>query len=509
MLPALAWYSAPGPVDGSMATGLAAAGELWLLPVLGALAVLAGAALLAARPGAGAPVARWAGPLVFVAGGLALVWAIRAGADPPVHLVVRDGASDHALEASIDLEPAAVAAPIVAGALVALGAAPVRGRLAPVRIAAPAALARAEPGWRTPLVAWATSRALVIVARRSPPAWPSACRSGASTRPSRTRSRLLGGWDTTWYLDVARHGYAHDTGQVGEVFTNLAFFPLLPGVMAAALAIGLNPFIAALVVSNLAFLGRPRRASTSSAPSRFGDEAAARATWALALLPTAAYASLAYTEGIVLACALGAALAGTRGRPGLAGLAAAAATLARPTGILVALLAGLLALRGPAAGRARRVALAVGPSLVALAAFLAWMAVARGSALLPFEAQHAWDRGQVGIGLVTAAPSEIAAGWHHIVSGTGGAAWHATIRDLAFLVALPLAAGAPLAQRGRSALPVGRLLGGRHRAAPLERDDHVDGPLRPAGLPAHVAARRLARGRAGPRGPVGGGGAWW
>ena len=73
------------------------------------------------------------------------------------------------------------------------------------------------------------------------------------------------------------------------------------------------------------------------------------------------------------------------------------------------------------------------PSVLATGAFLVWMAVARGSALLPFEAQHAWDRGQVGIGLVTAAPSEISAGWHHIVHRTGGAAWNATIRDLVFL----------------------------------------------------------------------------
>jgi hypothetical protein len=122
VLPALAWYSARGPGGRVVATGLAAAGELWLLPVLGALAVLAGAALLVARPGIDAPVARWAGPLVIVAAGLAMVWAIRAGADPPVHLVVRDGGSDHALAASIDLEPAAIAAPIVAGGLVALGA---------------------------------------------------------------------------------------------------------------------------------------------------------------------------------------------------------------------------------------------------------------------------------------------------------------------------------------------------------------------------------------------------
>ncbi len=67
-------------------------------------------------------MARWAGPLAIVAGGLAMVWAIRAGADPPVHLVVRDGGSDRTLAAAIDLEPAAIVAPIVAGALVALGA---------------------------------------------------------------------------------------------------------------------------------------------------------------------------------------------------------------------------------------------------------------------------------------------------------------------------------------------------------------------------------------------------
>ena len=280
-------------------------------------------------------------------------------------------------------------------------------------------------------MAWATSRALVLVLgiaaslafgvpeRGVDPAVPDAL-------------AMLGGWDTTWYLDLARHGYAHDVGQVGEVFTNLAFFPLLPGVMAAALAIGLNPFIAALVISNLAFLAALQCFHLLTL-ARFGEEAAGRATWALALFPSAAYASLAYTEGIVLACAAGAALLGTRGRHGPAGLVAAVATLTRPTGILVALLAGLLALRGPAAGRVRRVALAIVPSIVALTAFLAWMAVARGSALLPFEAQRAWDRGQVGIGIVTAAPSEISAGWEHIVSGTGGAAWHATIRDLAFL----------------------------------------------------------------------------
>lgn len=302
-----------------------------------------------------------------------------------------------------------------------------------MRVALPLDLARPGAGWRVPLVAWAASRALVLALgvvaslvlglpeRGVDPAVPDAL-------------ALLGGWDTTWYLDVARFGYEHDDGQVGMVFTNLAFFPLLPGLMAACLALGINPFVGALVVSNLAFLGALAGLHALT-ESRFGEAAASRATWTLAFLPPAAYASLAYTEGIALACAVAAALAATRGRYALAGLAAAAAALTRPTGIIVALLVGLLALCGPGStsGRLRRAALGALPSVAAVAAFLAWMAIARGSAALPFEAQRAWDRGQLGIGLVTAAPDEISAAWDLVAGATFTAAWTATARDVAFL----------------------------------------------------------------------------
>ncbi len=94
---------------------------------------------------------------------------------------------------------------------------------------------------------------------------------------------------------------------------------------------------------------------------------------------------------------------------------------------------GLLALREPAPGGLRRAALGVLPSVAALVAFLAWVAAARGSALLPFEAQRAWDRGQLGIGLVTAAPDELSAAWGHLTSGELTARWTAAIRELAFL----------------------------------------------------------------------------
>ena len=298
--------------------------------------------------------------------------------------------------------------------------------------AAPApAVARVPAAWRVPLVAWAASRLIVLVA-----ALAASAAFGIPTRgvdPAVPRALTqIGGWDTTWYLDVARHGYAHDTGRVGEVFTNLAFFPLMPAIMAVFLALGVNPFLGALAVSNLAFLGAlaALRAVTSA---RMGEDAADRAVWVLALAPPALYCSMAYTEGIAVLCAVGAAWLAMRGRWGAAGLAAGAAALTRPTGILVALLVGLLALHAPGPGRLRRVALGVLPAVVAVAAFLGWMAAARGSALLPLEAQRAWDRGQLGIGLVTAAPREIAAGWGHVVRGEFGAAWHATIRDVAFL----------------------------------------------------------------------------
>jgi hypothetical protein len=299
--------------------------------------------------------------------------------------------------------------------------------------AAAIAVRRAVERWPAPLVAWAASRALILVA-----AIAASAAFGVPTRGVDAAVpdllRQIGGWDTTWYLDVARNGYAEDLGQVGEIFTNLAFFPLIPGIMAAFAAVGINPFIGALVVSNTAFLGALWALHALTA-GRWGEETATRATWILALAPPALYCSMAYTEGVAVACAVAAALCAVRGRWVLAGLIAAVASLTRPTGVLVALLVGLLALYGPAPGRVARALVAVVPSVVAVGAFLAWMAIARGDPLLPLEAQRAWDRGQLGIGLFTAAPTEIAAGWELIREGELTAAWHATARDLGFLIA--------------------------------------------------------------------------
>lgn len=303
--------------------------------------------------------------------------------------------------------------------------------MASLKLLRPALAPAWAGGWRVPLTAWAISRGLVLlvgivagIALGAPP------REIAGSVPDPLN--LLAAWDTTWYLQIASDGYAQASGAVGVDFTNLAFFPLLPGVMAAFLAIGANAAVGAVIVSNLAFLGGLFAFHALTA-SRFGARSASQATWVLALLPPAVYASLAYTEGIAIACAVGAALLASRGRYLEAGLLAAVATATRPPGIVVAFLVVLLALRTEREGRPRRIAMALVPSLLVLVSFFAWMAIWRGSWLLPLDAQGAWGRGGAGTGVFTTAPTQLGFVWDYVTSGHFTAEWTSVIRDWIFI----------------------------------------------------------------------------
>lgn len=123
VMPALSWFSVRTPNGRVQATGLDAAGDLWLVAALGGLTVLAGAALLACRPEGAPGLARWLGPAVVAAGVLALVWSVRAGVDPPVGLTVIEDGAPRALPVPLHVEPAAVIASVVAAVLVAFGGA--------------------------------------------------------------------------------------------------------------------------------------------------------------------------------------------------------------------------------------------------------------------------------------------------------------------------------------------------------------------------------------------------
>ncbi len=217
---------------------------------------------------------------------------------------------------------------------------------------------------------------------------------------------LLGSWDTTWYLDIARSGYAFDVGQVGQVFTNVAFFPLLPMIMWTAAALGLNPFWAALVVGNGMFLVAliSLHAITKA---RFGPIMATRATWVLALAPPSIAASMAYSEGIALGLAIGAAWLAWRQRFVWAGVVAAFGVLIRPTGVLIVLPVLMLAWAAGSNGRGKRLIMSAIPTAVIGLSYLSVMQVRQGGWDLPLKAQAAWGRGQLGVGLLSLLPEKL------------------------------------------------------------------------------------------------------
>ncbi len=264
------------------------------------------------------------------------------------------------------------------------------------------------PWWAwlgVPLVAWLASRLFVI---------------GMGVISSLTFGRaeigldqsvpsalgLFGSWDTTWYLDIARRGYAFDVGQVGEVFTNVAFFPLVPSVMWVALAIGLNPFWVTLVLGNGMFLVA-LVALYNLTKARFGQVMAVRATWVLALAPPAVAASMAYTEGFAVGLAVLAGYLAWKGHFGWAGMVAAIDVLTRPTGALAVVPVVMLAWYAGSDGRRIRLVKAALPAAVVMLAFLGYMQFRQGAWSLPLQAQAAWGRGQLGVGLLSLLPADL------------------------------------------------------------------------------------------------------
>lgn len=138
VLPALPWYVVD--VDGRQASarGIVAAGQLWLLPALGAAAVIAGLVLVAGPAPAGSHRARVVATVAGVAGAVGALSAALAALDPPVRLELPGAGLPGPVAAPVALTPAAYLTP--AACLVVVAAALVLGR-----IAIPRARPRAEP----------------------------------------------------------------------------------------------------------------------------------------------------------------------------------------------------------------------------------------------------------------------------------------------------------------------------------------------------------------------------
>jgi len=296
--------------------------------------------------------------------------------------------------------------------------------------------------WRTPVLAWITSRLVVVLAgvigaeALGPP--PVVYHG----RVPRSLS-LLGGWDSFWYMRIALHGYQHSTRSIAVHHSDFAFFPLLPAIMRLGAYLPPGPLIWGVVAANLMFLVG-LVAFHALTEDHGGRRLATRATWVVAFSPAAVYASLAYTDGILFGLAALAALLALRERWVPAALVSAAAVLARPQGVFVTLLVVMIVLAAttvPLRTRAIRAGATALIGAAPLVAFLGWLQVARGSWSLPFVAQRAWFRRTPGPSAIREFAKEI----HDVAvypfnghdhSLRNYIQWTGPVRDLVFMVVM-------------------------------------------------------------------------
>ena len=125
-------------------------------------------------------------------------------------------------------------------------------------------LSQAEPGgpsWSQAAVLGLASRILVValgflLSRLDWPLEPQANPVWDRYPHAAQRERLADSWlepwyrfDANWYAEIACAGYSYTPGEQSTV----AFFPLLPALMAGGAAVGVDPYLVGLLVPNLAF----------------------------------------------------------------------------------------------------------------------------------------------------------------------------------------------------------------------------------------------------------------
>jgi hypothetical protein len=253
-------------------------------------------------------------------------------------------------------------------------------------------------------------------------------------------------WDAAWYLVIAHYGYRPELGAYPAVAARTAFFPLYPLGIRGIATLGVPPVIAGVLLSlaalalalygihRLTALEAPRllrdhaggargddarwaggddaRAADPAARAcaRARDEEAARlAVLATALAPMACFFSAVYSESLYLALSVGVFWCARQGRWAWVGVLGALAGATRSAGLVLVVPVAILYLYGPREDRApdfaprrwrivgiryrvRGEALWLLALPLGLVAYLAYLALAGGSASEPFHAQQVWDR---------------------------------------------------------------------------------------------------------------------
>lgn len=211
---------------------------------------------------------------------------------------------------------------------------------------------------------------------------------------------LLDAWDGRWYRMVAADGYLLVPGRQSDP----AFFPLYPLLLRAVHTLGIGYAAAGLLISNVALLVA-LLALHALSRELLGARLAHRTTVYAAVFPLGYVFSMAYPESVVLGAIALAGLAAVRGRWWIAAVCAAAAALARPEGVFVALPIVATAWRRRRELSPVERGLAVGAVVApaaALASFPAYLDRVLHDPLAWNRAEHAWGRHFSPLGFVKA-----------------------------------------------------------------------------------------------------------
>jgi hypothetical protein len=200
-------------------------------------------------------------------------------------------------------------------------------------------------------------------------------------------------WDALWFLHIASDGYDAEDGSP-------AFFPLYPLTIKAVAAIpGVGYLAAALIVSNLAFLGALVVVYGLS-KSEWGEHVARRATLYVAIFPMAFFFFAPYSESLFLLLAASSLWSARSGRWALAGVTGALAAATRSIGLVLIVALAVEAIRQAvsrerASGWNLQLVWSLGWSAsvgLGTALYLLFWEIEAGHWRLPMTSQGGWAR---------------------------------------------------------------------------------------------------------------------
>jgi hypothetical protein len=229
---------------------------------------------------------------------------------------------------------------------------------------------------------WVAARVIVAVAWFASLVWIEVRRDGV--RPDASRFGLFA-WDGVFYRGIAEHGYALEAHDALRFFP---FYPLVGRFVDAVTFIG-SP-VALILIANVSALFAGAliyRLTRMELDRRTGQ----RAALLFAIVPPAFVLVFGYAEALFIALAALTFLGYRRERWWIAALAGYLAGLTRPTGVFLALAAGMETARGWRKLRAGdlpgRVAAVLAP-LAGAATYVWWVGREFGDWKLPISLQN-------------------------------------------------------------------------------------------------------------------------